>query len=386
MNHEFFYPYDNSKLWTKSLILLSITYFLIYASTYMLLPATSLWMMQQAVYDYSEICLSLGAFGIGIFLPGLFNSYIIDRFKRKTICTLSLVCMTLIGYLYLLIDTPEQWMGLRMIHGAFFGISTMTIGSTMAIDVTISHRRTSANLALNRISLLAITSGLIAGVGIMSLGNFEKIIWIFIISMAISILLLLFVRITFRAPLQSSLFSLDRFLLPRAFYPAIIVMMLSVIIGIMILKIFTVYFYISLLVGISLAFFVTRYTRVRWSEKNRIEIGIMTIVSSLIVLFITQTLAGSCIAALLLGMGISICATTLYTMMIQVAVHCERGTSNNTYQLFWELGIIVSVLLEYLFNNQTKILYLISLSLAALVLLIYELSLHKWYKQQVENK
>ena len=180
MNHEFFYPYDNSKLWTKNLILLSIINFLIYASTYMLLPATSLWMMQEIICGYREICLSLVAFGVGAFLPGIFNSYLIDQFKRKNVCLLSLIGMAVASYLYPYMNTLEQVMALRLVQGAWFGIATMTIGSSLVIDVTISHRRTSANVVTNKITLFAIVVGIIAGIGIMSHESFERVIQVYI--------------------------------------------------------------------------------------------------------------------------------------------------------------------------------------------------------------
>ncbi len=386
MNHEFFYPYDNSKLWTKNLILLSIINFLIYASTYMLLPATSLWMMQETICGYREICLSLVAFGVGAFLPGIFNSYLIDQFKRKNVCLLSLIGMAVASYLYPYMNTPEQVMALRLVQGAWFGIATMTIGSSLVIDVTISHRRTSANVVTNKITLFAIVVGIIAGIGIMSHESFERVIQVYIASMGGAILLLLFVRIAFRAPLQSSIVSFDRFLLPRALYPATLVVVLAAIMGILFMKMFTIWFYLLLLGGIFLSFMMVRYLHVNWSEKFRIELGTLSVMTSMIIFLFIDTLIGCYAGTVMMGLGIGLCITTLYGMIIQVALHCERGTGNNTFQLFWELGIGCGIGLECMFNTQTSTLYVISLFLSALILLIYELSLQKWYKKQLENK
>lgn len=383
MNYELFYPYDNSRLWTKNFILLSIVNFLVYASTYMLLPATVLRMMEQPSCNYIGIGLSLAVFGIGMFLPGMFNSYLIDRFKRKSICMLSITGMALTGYLHLYIDTLDQLMFLRLAQGALFGMATMTVGSTLVIDVTVSHRRTSANMATNRISLLAIAWGLAVGIGLMTYSNFENTIYVYTVNMVISLLLLVFVGVAFRAPLQSPVISLDRYLLPRALYPAICTTMLSVISGIVIMRIFTFYFYLYLLVGMAIAFLTIRF---HWPDKFKMKLGAFSIAASMMILLTTHAFTESCIASILLGAGMGLCATTLYSIMIQVARHCERGTAHNTFQLFWESGILVGILLECVSGSRTSLLYVISLSLIALVLLIYKLSLQKWYKNQLENK
>ena len=386
MNPEYFHPYDNSRLWTGNLILLTAASFLLYASVYMLLPAVPIWLMQSGFCNYTEIAGSVALFGVGVFLPGMFNSFLIDRFRRKHVCLLSLLGLLALTWLYPYTSSLWQIAALRVGQGALFGIATMTLGSTLAIDVTASHRRTSANVALTWMNRLGMALGLSAGVFAFSWGGIQTAVYASVMLGGVAVLLTLFVRVAFRAPLQPPLLSLDRFLLPRSLYPAVCLMLIASVLGVLAARVYTEFFYLFLAGGFILASIVVGRMLQRMSGRVRMELGTASLVSGFLAFLLWDTLTGSYLSAVLLGAGIGLCASCLYAVMIEVALHCERGTANNTYQLFWELGIAAGVLLEACLGEAPSTLYLASLCLCALVLLIYELSLHKWYNKQLENK
>ena len=81
MYDDFFFPYEKAKLWTGNMVLLSLSNFLLYASLYMMLPALPLWMVRHWYCSYAEAGAAVAVFGLTMFLPGAFNSYLIDTFK-----------------------------------------------------------------------------------------------------------------------------------------------------------------------------------------------------------------------------------------------------------------------------------------------------------------
>lgn len=86
MYDDFFFPYEKAKLWTGNMFLLSLSNFLLYASLYMMLPVLPLWMVRHWYCSYAEAGAAIAVFGLAMFLPGTFNSYLIDTFKRKSVC------------------------------------------------------------------------------------------------------------------------------------------------------------------------------------------------------------------------------------------------------------------------------------------------------------
>ena len=90
MYDDFFFPYEKAKLWTGNMVLLSLSNFLLYASLYMMLPALPLWMVRHWYCSYAEAGAAIAVFGLAMFLPGTFNSYLIDTFKRKSVCFIAI--------------------------------------------------------------------------------------------------------------------------------------------------------------------------------------------------------------------------------------------------------------------------------------------------------
>ena len=100
MYDDFFFPYEKAKLWTGNMFLLSLSNFLLYASLYMMLPVLPLWMVRHWYCSYAEAGAAIAVFGLAMFLPGTFNSYLIDTFKRKSVCFIAIFLFVASSLLY----------------------------------------------------------------------------------------------------------------------------------------------------------------------------------------------------------------------------------------------------------------------------------------------
>ena len=131
------------------MVLLSLSNFLLYASLYMMLPALPLWMVRHWYCSYAEAGAAVAVFGLAMFLPGAFNSYLIDTFKRKSVCLVAMLLFVASSLLYPYVATVGFIALVRAVQGGLFSVITMTTGSTLVIDVTASRRRTDANIAFS---------------------------------------------------------------------------------------------------------------------------------------------------------------------------------------------------------------------------------------------
>ena len=133
MFDDFFFPYERAKLWTRDMVILSLSNFFLYISLYIMLPVLPLWMVQHWYCSYAEAGGAVAVFGLTMFLPGPCNSYIIDTFKRKSVCVITLALLAGVSLLYPYVATVGLVALLRMVQGALFSVVTMTTGSTLVM-------------------------------------------------------------------------------------------------------------------------------------------------------------------------------------------------------------------------------------------------------------
>ena len=128
------------------------------------------------------------------------------------------------------------------------------------IDVTASRRRTDANIAFAWAGRFGMVVGLALGIYIYPYWNFHHIIYTSMALGALALVLIPAVKVPFRAPLSTSWFSLNRFLLPRTLWPGMNMMMVAIIFGILVAHIYNELFFVCILIGfvLSLLLFALR--------------------------------------------------------------------------------------------------------------------------------
>lgn len=206
MFDDFFFPYEKAKLWTRDMVILSLSNFFLYISLYIMLPVLPLWMVQHWYCSYAEAGGAVAVFGLTMFLPGPCNSYIIDTFKRKSVCVITLALLAGVSLLYPYVATVGLVALLRMVQGALFSVVTMTTGSTLVIDVTASRRRTDANVAFTWFGRFGMALGLALGVYIYPYWSFTCVVYVCAAFGIGALLLIPLLHIPFRAPLCPPLF------------------------------------------------------------------------------------------------------------------------------------------------------------------------------------
>lgn len=377
---------NKSSLWTKEMFFLSLSNFLLYLSIYVLLPVLPLWISSQYGCSIVESAAIVSLYGISAFFTGPFNSYLIDAFKRRNVGLWGLVFIGLSSLCFPYASLLIYVLILRLAQGSLLGVVTMSTGSTLLIDVTPSNCRTKASVWYTRIGRVGMCFGLFIGVMMSVYYNFDYITYVSSLSAIIGALLLLTIEVPFRAPLKPSLCSLDRFLLPRSFPVAVNLLFVTFVFGLMIPYIVDAYVYLYLIAGFVISFVLYKFLLKHVSKRIIIFIGTLLLIFSMVLKFAAVDNVMNIVSSICFGMGLSLTTIIFYIMIINLPLHCERGSANNTYFLIWELGLSLGFLSGYLLID-TDISYVVSLALAVLTVstFYYELIIRKWYNRKKLN-
>ena len=178
MLDNYYYPNDKVKIWSKSYTLLTLCGFFFFISSYLFLSISSLYFIQDIGMSYKDASFLICSFAIGLFLTGIFNSYLIDAYKRKSVCQLSIILFILTTYCFIFISNIYIWYILRIVQGISFSLVVMTTNSTLIIDITPSHHRTAANTTFIWVSWIGILIGLASGPILYSILSYIQLVYI----------------------------------------------------------------------------------------------------------------------------------------------------------------------------------------------------------------
>lgn len=341
------------RLWTHDFIRIYLSNLLLFASLYMLLPVLPMYLVERFDTTLAVAGGVSALFAVAIFFFGPFYSYLIDTFKRKNVCILSYLAIIAILFGYTVVGSLLWVAVLRMIQGALFGVAT-TMGSTLAIDITNTSRRSEANVCFSWAARLGMVLGAMSGLLLYRYAGLQEVIYA---SLAAGILGLMFVsliHVAFRAPIGASLCSLDRFLLPHGWVPAFNLVLISLVFGMLLTSInmytesihmqeVTVRFFILLAGGFILAMIANKTAFENADIRARIVSGLVLMGASLLLVLTHAQSMAFMTAAVLMGLGIGLVASDFLLIFVKLSEHCQRGTANTMYLLAWEVGIAIGV-------------------------------------------
>lgn len=288
-------------LWTPDFMRMCMTNFLFFASFYMLLPALPAAMMERLGLSTIQTGSMFLIFITGMFAAGPFHAYLGDEYKRKHVLLYSILVMLGVTVGYLFVDTYLKLLLLAAIQGAAFGLA-VTAGITVAIDITVSLYRSTGNMAYAMAARLGMIVGVMGGVWIwmcMSEG-FNVLAYISLACGMLSLFFALRVYVAFRAPIGVSYCNFDRFLLLCSWLPAVNMVLIAFIPGLLI-----------------------------------------------------PIFMGGYISAIFFFMVLLLLTKPFTKMFVRLSHHCQRGTANTTCHLAMETGILTGMAVCcFLLNNE----------------------------------
>lgn len=372
-------------LWNKNFTLLAAANVFFHAAVYMQFPVLHRWMMDVWGYTGVEAACMTVVFALSLFIPGVFNSYLVDTFSRKKVCIRSMIVLGLATVAYSWVSEVWQIVVLRILQGGAFGIALMATGSTLAIDVAPSHQRDKANRAFTWSGIVGMLAGIVIGLTGMLHLTFTQLLsvsaWLLVAAMT----LIGYVKISFRAPLDLPLCSFDRFLLFRAIPPGINLMAVPLVIGMLFVSVSDIYFYLCMGLGFLLYLLVREIVKRSVDGRIQVSIGQVLLIAGLAVLHCRVGVYPFGVSGALIGLGTGFSIGQFLQLMISLPLHCERGTGYHTYRLSWELALACGILSGVYLRSQGGDLFLTESLIAVAGLLLYLAFTNRYFKRHYQK-
>lgn len=372
------------KLWHKEFWMMAFANLLLMTSIYMLVPALPPYLLHEG-FTPLQVGALMGSYGIGVFLLGCFCSYLIQRYRRNHVCQYSIIgvafCIAVLYYLDFVLNVKlEFWMILctRVALGALLGLAQMTLSSTLVIDTCESFQRTEANHSAAWFARLALAVGPLVSILTYHWFHYASVLILACVMALVSFLLITLVKFPFKAPSESmTLFSLDRFFLPQGFPLFINLTMITTVIGLVLAMHHSGLFFEMMIVGFVLAMLAEKYAFADADLKSEIITGLILLGAAELIYLSGQAKAIDYICPTCIGFSTGIIGSRFLLFYLKLAKHCQRGTSQSSFFLSWELGVSLGLFIgiSQLVQNTTYL----SLGLIMISMLFYNFFVHPWY-------
>ena len=353
------------KLWTVHFMRICVANLLLFISLYVLFPVLPIEMSERLGLPVTETGVIFLFFTLGMFLIGPFHAYLVDAYKRKNVCLFSFVLMVAatVGY-------------------AFAGI-------TLAIDITNSTLRSAGNVSFSWIARLGMILGIILGVWFDQHYAFKTLLTVSVTTGALGILTVAGVYVPFRAPFVTKLYSFDRFLLLRGWVPAINLILITFIPGLLIPLVHPSLNDIVLGdTGVSMPFFAgvgmgylasLVIARLFILKEKTLRLVIMGLGLEILAICLLKAGYSSGISSVLLGLGLGLIMPEFLVMFVKLSHHCQRGTANTTHLLAGEAGITLGIAVACYMDTDTDQMFYIGQIVASVALLFFVLITYPYY-------
>lgn len=300
---------------------------LLFLSVYMLFPLLPFVMGEQLGVSAGQAGSMFWVFAAAMFAVGPFHAYLVDEYKRKHVLLYSMLVMLAAVPGYVFVDGYTKFLLLAAVQGACFGLAT-TAGITVAIDITTSARRSAGNMVYAWVARLGMLAGVVLGIGMYKMYGFRMVAYLSVAAGFAGIFFASRVYVAFRAPIGVPLCNMDRFLLPRAWVPALNILLIAFVPGTLLPLMFAGD-YRSLAALAVLVFITVPFTR----------------------------------------------------MFVKLSHHCQRGTANTTCHLFMEAGLLAGMAVACRLPDKAQIYYMASVA-AMLAVLFFVLLTYPYYKKK----
>lgn len=347
----------SEKLWNRNYVRVWTANFMLFFSFMLLTPLFPLYLSEVFGASKQTIGLVLSGYTLTALLVRPFGGYLVDSLPRKTVLLSSFFLFFVLFIGYPLAGSLWLFAVVRTLHGAPFGLATIS-NSTVAIDVLPSSRRAEGigyyGLSNNVATAIAPTIALfIYGYT----GNYELLFIMAIIVSGAGLYCNYTLRLSPREKKTVQKLSLDRFILLRS-WPFIISMVcLSFSYGVIATYV-AVYgkeelgitggtglFFMLLSIGLILS----RLTGSRTLREGKIvqnaSLGILVSLVGYFTFAAFHNAWGYYGAAFIIGLGNGHMFPAYQTIFLNLAPNSQRGTANSTLYVSWDTGMGLGMLI-----------------------------------------
>lgn len=380
------------RLWHKHFWCLALAYLLMSVSLYSFVPVLPSWLIDSQGGSAWQTALLLLCFAGGIWLSGGFCNFLTQCYKRNKVCQTSIMTavMILAAHYYIVAEAivVPFWIIalLRLAFGAAFGMAQMVLSGILVIDVCESYNRTEANYCMSWFYRLGLSLGPIAGILVGMFWGFQGVLLLAVVCLFVAMLLIMTVYFPFRAPDDNvSVFGLDRFFLPQGWLLSLTLLLFAVVVGMVFSVIHSIEFFSMLATGFLFSVIAQRIVFADAELKSEVLAGLL-LVGAALLLQVTRSLPiADLVMPVMMGLGIGLVSGRFLMFFIKLSRHCQRGTSQSTYNISWDTGLWTGLAVGFLigngkqYDNDVTSVCTIALWMVIAVFLLYNFVTHKWF-------
>lgn len=329
----------HTSLGSPRFVCLCAANFLVHLSLFAVLPQ---WVWMATRSEGTAAAWLLPMFFLGMALPGAAGARMLERYSRKGVCLRSTAALCAVSLLSLLL-MPKGFavLPLLLLQGAAYGLLQMSLGSTLVNDILPSPLRSRGDAAYAWAGRSAIAIGLLSGTLASKLLPTAQGVGFTLVPAALAFLLVAQTQIPVKAPVRTPLFSLDRFFLPSLAPFFLTLAAAPAALGCYAAADTTAEAYALLAAGQLAAIPFTRLLgKTRHAAAMLAGAGYLLLGASAVVFFQAGSAAshGCALSAIFCGAGAATLSHAHLIYMLRRADHCQRGTVQNSYLLFWWLS------------------------------------------------
>ena len=112
--------------------------------------------------------------------------------------------------------------------------------------------------------------------------------------------------------------------------------------------------------------------------KSEATVGCICFALAIVLLLFRMQQSAIIMAAFLTAFGVGLMGSRFLLFFIKLTKHCQRGTSQSTYFLGWETGLMSGITLGLYIGNRSEVL-VVALIVVTFAFLLYNYIIHPWY-------
>ena len=324
-----------------------------------------------------------------MFLIGPFHAYLVDAYKRKYVWMFSFATMLAATAGYAFVTNLTELILLSTMQGIAFGMAT-TAGITIAIDITNSTLRSAGNVSLSWMARIGMIIGIVLGIWLYQTYGAKTMFSASVAIGAVGLLVLSGVYVPFRAPIVTSYYSFDRFLLLRGWVPAINMILITFVPGLLIPLVHPflndsvqgslVFPIMPFFAGVGGGFLCSLLlARLFFMKEKTLRLIIIGLFLQIIALTLLSPDSFIILPAVLLGLGLGLVIPEFLIMFVKLSHHCQRGTANTTHLLACEVGFALGITVACCMD--TDAMLFMGQIIASLALLFFVLITYPYYRK-----
>ncbi|MDQ8736869.1 MFS transporter [Paenibacillus sp. LHD-38] len=379
------------RLWTKPFILMTMGNLFLFVAFYMLYPTLPPFIKGMGGSE-SQIGLVMGAFALSAVLFRPLVGGLLDRFGRRPFIVWGILLFTLAMYLYGWVGGIAVLIGLRILHGLSWAVST-TAMITSITDMIPSARRGEGMGWFSSSMTLAMAIGPLLGIWVAQDLSYSAL-FLFAVVLSVAALLLTFgSKMPFQPQTGARRIELyEKSVLPLAasvFFLFIAYGGITTFVPLLAgtIQVNSGIFFLTFAATLAFSRPISGKLSDRYGEMAIIVPSLVITICSLVVLSLSTGLIGVLISAVLYGIGFGSAQPAFQSAKILLARPDRKGVANATITTANDLGIGLGAIMLGWISQYTsyQVLFTVSAVSVAVSLVLFTFFVKRLLKDKEQS-